>query len=86
MFRFCNRGLDRPAFGQRSVVHCENYLADFDLLTLLYTDVFDHAAYRGRHLDDRLISLQFHDRLTFRNRGARCDHQAHEIALVHIFA
>src|SRR5262249_4467485 len=62
------RGLLHVGCRRSPGIQCEDYLADFDLFSLLYQDIFDDPSHRRWHLDHGLVSLQLHHRLARRDR------------------
>ena len=64
----------------------EDDLADFHLVAFFYAYFLHHAAHRRRHFDDGFVGFQFHHGLAFGDFGAGRNHQAHQIALIDVFA
>ena len=67
-------------------VQHEHRLADLDLVARLDLHVAHGALDAGRHLDRRLVRLEFEDRLIARNRVADVHHHAGDIATHHVLA
>ena len=81
----CLRGGLRRGFCVSSIDGKDD-LADFDLVALFDLNFLDGSGDRRRHLDDGLVSFEFHDRLTGADGGSGRNHEAHEVALFDVFS
>ena len=64
----------------------EYELPDFDFFSLRYQNVFHNSAQRRWDLHHGLVGLNFHDGLAFGDLCAWGNHQANQIALMHVLA
>src|SRR4029079_10048989 len=67
-----------------AVVDSKNHLPDFHLVALLDFDLADRSRHRRRHFDRGLVGLELEDRLIHRERVARLDQQAQDVAGRHV--
>ena len=71
---------------RRAFVDRQDDGADLDLVALLDANFLDRAGDRRRHLDGRLVGLEFQDRLIAGDGVAHLDHHVHHVAAGDVFA
>src|SRR3989442_336075 len=80
------RRLLRVRLRSRTRFEGEYHLPDLDGVTLLHQDIFNSSSERRRYFDHGFVGFKLDYWLAFGDLGSRGNHQAHQVALMNVFA